>query len=253
MSFKDFTGKNIKYKKTMDIKNNLKSKPILGYLTGRINRFNLNNSSLLKKAVCLVLFSFLSVYNVNSQDIIILTTGEEIKAVVKEISSSKVSYYRYDNQNGPLYHKETIAVFQIKYENGYIDTFNKNIVMLDDELLEITTKNPTELLKKGNKVFVEIPDEASRAGEKYFIEELRNWGYWTVVDDVTEAHFIIVFNIDKKAMLDKTSWAVIKTRDNKEIKKTKTYRATTNAFNGYNAFRAAAIKLVDKYFKKEFK
>jgi hypothetical protein len=191
--------------------------------------------------------------SVYSQDIITLTTGEDIKAVIKEVSDTNISYYRYENQNGPLYKKTIESVLQIKYENGHIDKFNESTVLLNEELLDLSRKNPTALLKKGNKVFIEIPDEASRSGEKYFIEALKDWRYWTVVDDVNDAHFIIEFNIDKKAMLDKTAWAVFKTRENQEFKKSGTYRASTSAFSGYNAFKAVARKLVDKYFKKEFK
>jgi len=102
-------------------------------------------------------------------------------------------------------------------------------------------------------VFIEIPDEASRAGERYFVESLKDWGYWHVVSDENEAHFIIEFNIDKKAMLDKASWLVFKTREKKEFKKSETYRGSTSAFNGYNAFKAVAQKVVEKYLKKEFK
>ena len=63
----------------------------------------------------------------------------------------------------------------------------------------------------------------------------------------------IVFNIDKKAMLDKSANVIFKTREEKEFKKSDSYRASTTAFNGYNAFRAVANKIVEKYFKKEFK
>ena len=100
---------------------------------------------------------------------------------------------------------------------------------------------------------IEILDEASRAGERYFIEALKEWGYWNIVNNKNEAHFIIVFNIDKKAMLDKSANVTFITREEKEFKKSNSYRASTTAFNGYNAFRAVANKIVGKYFKKEFK
>src|SRR5690554_3490284 len=131
--------------------------------------------------------------------------------------------------------------------------YSQETVTMDDELLKVSRENPIELTKKGNKVFVEIPDEASLSGERYFLDALEEWGYWEIVSEKSEAHFIIVFSIDKKAMLDKTASVVFKTLEDKEFKKSKPYRASTNAFNGYNAFRAAAIKIVDKYFKKEFK
>lgn len=187
-----------------------------------------------------------------SQDIIITTDGEEIKAKVKEVTELAVSYFKFDNQSGPLYTKSIANIFQIKYENGSIELYNKNAVTLDETLIKISRESPLELTKKGKSVFIEIPDEASRAGEKYFIEALKEWGYWNIVKDVREAHFILVFNIDKKAMLDKSATLTFRTRENQEFKKSEPYRASTNAFNGYNAFRGVANKIVEKYLKKEF-
>ena len=54
-------------------------------------------------------------------------------------------------------------------------------------------------------------------------------------------------------MLDKSAWVVLKTREGKEFKKSKSYRSSTNVFNGYNAFRAVVEKVMEKYFLKEFK
>jgi len=65
------------------------------------------------------------------------------------------------------------------------------------------------------------------------------------------AHFIIEFNIDKKAMLDKAVYIIFKTRDGNSFKESKHYRESTSAFNGYNAFRGAAQKLVKKYLKSD--
>lgn len=107
----------------------------------------------------------------------------------------------------------------------------------------------TELFKKGNKVFVEIPNEASRAGELYFLNSLKDWKQWEVVTDEGSADFTIEFNIAKKAMLDKAAWVVIKDKEGKELKKSKTYKSQTTAFNGYNAFKAAAEKVFEKYFQ----
>jgi hypothetical protein len=118
--------------------------------------------------------------------------------------------------------------------------------------LEISRKNPTALLKKGNKVFVEANEASIGASERYFIPAMKDWGYWTIVDDINEAHFIIVFNIEGKSLGNRASSARFKTRENQEFKKSKSYKASINAFSGYNAFRAASGKLVDNYFKREF-
>lgn len=188
-----------------------------------------------------------------SQDVITQKSGEDIQAKILEVNQTDVKYKKFDNQNGPTFTLLKSEVIMIKYENGTNDYFNKNLVALDNEMLKISRENPILLTKKGNKVFVEILDEASRAGEQYFIEALKEWGYWNIVNNKNEAHFIIVFNIDKKAMLDKSANVIFKTREEKEFKKSDSYRASTSAFNGYNAFRAVANKIVEKYFRKEFK
>ncbi|MDR0231812.1 MAG: hypothetical protein LBI82_06805, partial [Dysgonamonadaceae bacterium] len=55
--------------------------------------------------------------------------------------------------------------------------------------------NQAELLKKGNKVFIEANEATKGYSEKFFIPAMKEWGYWTIVDNIDEAHFIIVFNI----------------------------------------------------------
>jgi hypothetical protein len=205
--------------------------------------------TLCKRTLYIILLS-LTTLGASAQDVILTTTGELIPAKIIEVGDAVIKYYKFDNQSGPLYIKNTATVQIITYANGSVDKFNTKVVVLDDSLVNVA---PEKLLKKGNNVFVEIPDEASRAGERYFLDALRDWGYWNIVTDEKEAHFIIEFNIDKKAMLDKAAFVVFKTRSKKEFKESDTYRASTSAFSGYNAFRAVSIKIVDKYFRREFK
>ncbi len=110
----------------------------------------------------------------------------------------------------------------------------------------------TEIIKKGNRVYIEIPDDVSRAGEKYFDTYLTEWGYWKIVSNRDEANFIIVFNITNKGMGDKKVSATFLTKDGIEFLKSKNYKVSTTAFNGYNAYWAAAKKIVKKYFRKYF-
>jgi len=190
---------------------------------------------------------------VNAQDIIITNVNDSINAKVIEINTNEIKYKNTNNLNGPIYTILKTDVFKITYYNGTIDVFNNNTVILDDNFLRLSRENPLMLLKKGNNAFIEILDSDSRAGERYFKDALREWGYWNIVDNVKDAQFIINFNIDKAAFLDKRGNVTFKTRGNVEFKKSKSYKGATSAFTGYNAFRAVAIKIVDKYFKKEFK
>lgn len=197
--------------------------------------------------------SIFSVTLCYSQDTITNKKSEDIYSKVLEVTTSEIKYKKFDNLNGPTFTILKSDVIMIRYENGTKDIFNKNTVVIGETIIKISRENPIELTKNGNKVFIEIPDEASRAGEKYFIEALKEWGYWNIVNDENEAHFIIVFNITKKAMLDKAAFVTFKTREKKEFKKSESYRASTTAFNGYNAFKGVADKIVKKYFKEEFK
>ncbi|HTA62368.1 MAG TPA: hypothetical protein VK835_07930 [Bacteroidia bacterium] len=110
-----------------------------------------------------------------------------------------------------------------------------------------------ELTKRDNKVFIEIPNDASRAGERYFNTYLSEWGYWRIVSTKQEADFIITLNIIKKGMGSKRVYATLLTKDSKEFLKSKNYKAHTSAFNGYNAYWASSKKIVKKYFRKNFK
>ena len=207
----------------------------------------------MRKVLSIVCMSVLYFNAATSQDLIINKAGEELKAKVVEVTDNEIKYYKSDNINGPLYSTSSSSIFRIVYANGNIDTINRNAVIIDENYLKVSKENPKSLLKKGNNVYIEILDEASRAGEKYFLEAFKTWNYWNVVQTKSEAHFLLEFNIDKKAMMDKAAQVIFKTRDGKEFQKSKFYRSSTSAFNGYNAFRAAAHKVVEKYLRKKFK
>ena len=130
---------------------------------------------------------FLAVFFVNlgySQDRIITVKNDTIISKIIEVSTSEIKYRKYNNLNGPLYSILKSDVYMLMYENGTSEIFKNDFIILDEEFLKISRGNPNSLLKKGNNVYIEIPDEASRAGEKYFIDALKEWGYWNVVDDV---------------------------------------------------------------------
>ena len=59
-----------------------------------------------------------------SQDVIFKKNGEEINAIVKEITSNEIKYKRHDNPEGPLIYIGKKDVFKIKYQNGTSDIFS---------------------------------------------------------------------------------------------------------------------------------
>lgn len=188
----------------------------------------------------------------HAQDTIITNANDRISSKILEVTTSEIKYKKMDNLEGPLFSIFKSDVAKIIYANGTSDVFNQNTVVLDDGLLKTSREDPSSLTIRGNKVFVEIPDEASRAGEKYFLDALTEWGYWNIVTDKHQAHFIIVFDIDKKAMMDKSASVTLKTREGRVFKQSRSYTSSTTVFVGYNAFYAVAKKVVERYFKNEF-
>jgi hypothetical protein len=56
-----------------------------------------------------------------AQDIITKTNGDEIQAIIKEITTNEIKYKRHDNPDGPLIHILKSDVFRVRYENGVVD------------------------------------------------------------------------------------------------------------------------------------
>ena len=60
-----------------------------------------------------------SVNPANAQDLLILTSGEEIKANIVEEGSDFIKYRDYNDPAGPLYSIAKDKVATIKYRKGY--------------------------------------------------------------------------------------------------------------------------------------
>jgi hypothetical protein len=70
------------------------------------------------KQILLFLFCTCLAYTVFAQDVIIKRNGDEINALVKEITAQEIKYKRFDNPEGPLISIAKSDVFMIKYQNG---------------------------------------------------------------------------------------------------------------------------------------
>jgi hypothetical protein len=77
----------------------------------------------MKKSIIL-LFLLLNLAKIYAQDIIILKSGDEIKAIVAEVLSDQIKYHKFENKQGPIYGIEKSKVFMIRYANGSKDVFN---------------------------------------------------------------------------------------------------------------------------------
>jgi len=72
------------------------------------------------------LIFLLFAFNVNSQDLIFLKSGEAIQSKILEIDSVYVRYQEYQNQSGPALFVAKQHVIMIMYENGKKTVFSEN-------------------------------------------------------------------------------------------------------------------------------
>lgn len=198
----------------------------------------------------LLLLLLLSPFFANAQDIITTSSGEEIKATVTTVTDSTISYKKFGTET-PLYTKNLKLIFQVKYQNGDIEKYNKEAVPLDN-ILEVSRNSPKDLLKKGNNVFIAVPNGNSLESCKYFFLNLRGWNYWNIVNSPDKAHFIIEFYMEPKTF-DFANWIVFKTREKVEFLRSPIYRSSTTSLNGYNPYKAGANKVMNKFLKETFK
>lgn len=68
---------------------------------------------------------FITALTAQGQDILVMTDGNNIEAIVTEVASSYIKYKRYDYQNGPVFTVEKDRISQIRYQNGSIDVFKE--------------------------------------------------------------------------------------------------------------------------------
>jgi hypothetical protein len=76
-----------------------------------------------------LLFFVICLFNLSivfSQDVIITTSGDKIKAKVSEIGIDQIKYKKFENQEGPVISILKTDVFMINYENGTKDIFNSS-------------------------------------------------------------------------------------------------------------------------------
>lgn len=88
----------------------------------------------MKKSFILILFMLnISIY---AQDVIFTVNKEEIPSKIEEINIETISYKKFDNLDGPLYHIKKTDVQKIVFENGNIETFSKKSEHADVSLEE---------------------------------------------------------------------------------------------------------------------
>lgn len=75
---------------------------------------------------CLLQMFLLLTLAANAQDIIVLNSGDLIKAHVKEIGLAEIRYQRADQADGPVYSLLKADIFAIHYADGTKDVFTRS-------------------------------------------------------------------------------------------------------------------------------
>jgi hypothetical protein len=75
----------------------------------------------------LVLFLCLYTVKLNAQELIIKTNGDSIRVKLMEVSVNTVSYKKLSMLDGPSFTIDKSEISFIKYSNGEVEYFNKNI------------------------------------------------------------------------------------------------------------------------------
>ena len=81
----------------------------------------------MKNHIVLFFSCLLPYLSLSAQDVITLTNGKEIQAIVTEVMQKEIKYKRFDNPNGPVYTLDKSSVSVIKYQNGTKDVINENL------------------------------------------------------------------------------------------------------------------------------
>jgi hypothetical protein len=80
---------------------------------------------------------------VSGQDIILKKTGEEIQAIIIDVSPGVIKYKKFENQDGPIFAIAREQVDKILYQNGKAETFRQ--------------EEPEEIKKPDKQRQIEVP------------------------------------------------------------------------------------------------
>ena len=72
----------------------------------------------------LFVMSFMSLVNIQAQDVIVKKDGSTILSKVLEVNTADIKYKKFSNLNGPTYTIDKSDIIAINYENGEKDDFN---------------------------------------------------------------------------------------------------------------------------------
>jgi len=144
-------------KRVMDTRNHFKNRAS--------PKSQMNRRNIMQRTYLLCVVFCINVANMFAQDVIILKNGNDIQAIVQEISDDNVKYKKYDNINGPNYTLKKTEIFMIRYANGSKDVFADNTAPVANVApTPVTTQqsvqNKTEIyVNTQKKMYIWKPEE----------------------------------------------------------------------------------------------
>jgi TM2 domain-containing membrane protein YozV len=109
-----------------------------------------------RESVFGLMFLTVSFMGINAQDVITKMDGSDIFARIFEISANDVYYKKFSNESGPTYTLPKSDVYQIKYENGDVDSWRT----LSGKRLSIDLSAPENVASESEpEVVSEVPEE----------------------------------------------------------------------------------------------
>lgn len=89
-----------------------------------------------------------------AEDILVLHSGDIIRAIVLEISQHEIKFKRTSNPDGPTYTQAKANILSIQYENGEVDKFESENKQTGN-IRQIANNKNTELIKSINTASIE--------------------------------------------------------------------------------------------------
>lgn len=96
------------------------------------------------KRLFLVLVSVASTLSTFAQDVIVKRDGEEIQCKILEVSTNKVKFKQWKNQNGPTFVEKKTDILMLKYENGQKEVISYSGPVGEAKIEEIAEATPVD-------------------------------------------------------------------------------------------------------------
>lgn len=179
-----------------------------------------------------------------AQDLIITKDAQQIKAKVTEVDIDVIRYKSWLNLEGPVYTIRKNDVNVIAYANGQTETFNATSVKQAGNSKE---KHP-EAAGQEQRIYLSSNKRRNTLDRSTLkrLTGIVEAHQLTITDDMEAADYILDFQFEPgKPMVKERGYLVlVKKQGDKEIGRTKEWKAHTNAFNGYNGSLTLLNKII---------